>query len=352
MGFWPVSEPQAGSANRIPAVVPRSAPEFVRRLCSATSVSRAARWKRLDNWKQRAPPTYRQQAVEDSVDQPGSRVRTDDKTWKAILAEAIEHIGETKCWVSASRAGVGAGKDSARTRRLQLRADAIGVLETDFSAPRRKAVWDLVTRPEKSPPLAGNSDSVVENTANGRRVAGTQNHCMHGKDAIIEDILAWRSFDPHNPDHPAAGSRGRSQDPACPMRSADWRTAARIFEVCRLRQTETYDLPCFDTAYGRTCKASLPGNSEILRALLAEQAKLQGRQRTRGGRLCPFHTNALRTQRSFPRALGGGSAQLIRVNFTHSPRQCDDRSLRAVGHKRGGVSFSPTATFALGANRS
>jgi hypothetical protein len=36
---------------------------------------------------------------------------------------------------------------------------------------------------------------VVENTAKGRRGAGTQNHCMHGKDAVIEDILDWRPFD-------------------------------------------------------------------------------------------------------------------------------------------------------------
>ena len=36
---------------------------------------------------------------------------------------------------------------------------------------------------------------MVENTTNGRRGAGTQNHCMHGKDAIIEDILAWRPFE-------------------------------------------------------------------------------------------------------------------------------------------------------------
>jgi hypothetical protein len=80
-----------------------------------------------------------------------------------------------------------------RARTVVQRADAIGVLETDFSAPRA-AVWDLVTKPGNRLRWQG-SDSVVENTANGRRGAGTQNHCTHGKDAIIEDILAWRPFD-------------------------------------------------------------------------------------------------------------------------------------------------------------
>ena len=63
----------------------------------------------------------------------------------------------------------------------------------DFAAPRA-AVWDLITRPGNRLRWQG-SDAVVENTANGRRGDGTQNPRMHGKDAIIEDILACRPFD-------------------------------------------------------------------------------------------------------------------------------------------------------------
>jgi hypothetical protein len=32
----------------------------------------------------------------------------------------------------------------------------------------------------------------VENAGNGRRGIGTENHCMHGKDAIVEEVLDWR----------------------------------------------------------------------------------------------------------------------------------------------------------------
>ena len=77
-----------------------------------------------------------------------------------MLAEAIEHIGETKCWVSDLEQAWARESDSART--VVQRADAIGVLETDFSAPRA-AVWDLVTRPENRLRWQG-IDSVVENT--------------------------------------------------------------------------------------------------------------------------------------------------------------------------------------------
>jgi hypothetical protein len=36
---------------------------------------------------------------------------------------------------------------------------------------------------------------MVEKVTKGRRGAGTQNHCTHGKDAIVEDIVDWRPFD-------------------------------------------------------------------------------------------------------------------------------------------------------------
>ena len=73
------------------------------------------------------------------------------------------------------------------------RADAFAVIERDFAAPR-PAVWELVTLPAHHLRWQ-RSDGFVEKAVKGRRGAGTQNHCLHGKDAIIEDILDWRPFD-------------------------------------------------------------------------------------------------------------------------------------------------------------
>ena len=123
-------------------------------------------------------------------------------------SEAIEHIGETKCWVSDLEQAWSSENEARRS--VVERANAIGVIETDFPAPR-PAVWDLITMPGNRPRWQG-SDSVVENTVKGRRGAGTQNHCLHGKDAIIEDILDWLPVRPHNLHHPAADP-GRSQNP-------------------------------------------------------------------------------------------------------------------------------------------
>jgi len=106
-------------------------------------------------------------------------------------AEAIEHIGETKCWVSDLEEAW--TRETETARNLVQRADAFMIMERDFAAPRQ-AVWDLVTSPQHRPRWQ-HSDRVVENAAKGRRGAGTQNHCLHGKDVIIEDVVDWRPFD-------------------------------------------------------------------------------------------------------------------------------------------------------------
>jgi hypothetical protein len=37
--------------------------------------------------------------------------------------------------------------------------------------------------------------SVDEEVRGGRRGVGTTNHCVHGKDAVVEEILDWRPFE-------------------------------------------------------------------------------------------------------------------------------------------------------------
>jgi uncharacterized protein YndB with AHSA1/START domain len=105
--------------------------------------------------------------------------------------EAIEHIGETKCWVSDLEQAWAREIETAHT--LVQRADAFMIMERDFPAPRQ-VVWDLVTSPQHHLRWQ-RSDGVVENVVQGRRGAGTQIHCLHGKDAIIEEVIDWRPFD-------------------------------------------------------------------------------------------------------------------------------------------------------------
>jgi hypothetical protein len=39
------------------------------------------------------------------------------------------------------------------------------------------------------------ADAIIENSGDRRRGIGTEYHCMHGKDAIVEEVLDWRPFD-------------------------------------------------------------------------------------------------------------------------------------------------------------
>ncbi|HEY1749004.1 MAG TPA: DUF2652 domain-containing protein [Xanthobacteraceae bacterium] len=105
--------------------------------------------------------------------------------------ETIDIIGDVKLWLcdldEAWR------KENEQTRVEITRHEAYAILEFDIAAPRR-AVWEYLTVPalwQKWWP----TDALVEHSANRRRGVGTQVHCMHGKDAIIEELLDWRPFD-------------------------------------------------------------------------------------------------------------------------------------------------------------
>ncbi len=179
-------------------------------------------------------------------------------------AEAIEHIGETKCWVSDLEQAWASENEAKRS--VVARDNAFGVLETDFPAPRA-AVWDLITLPGNRPRWQG-SDSVVENTVKGRRGAGTQNHCMHGKDAVIEDILNWHPFDHITLTTPLPA-------PGAPKILMSYAFGERAdggthFEV-RFAKPKPKDLPFYEHVWPNV-QSKFSGEFEILRALLAEQA--------------------------------------------------------------------------------
>jgi len=105
--------------------------------------------------------------------------------------ETIDIIGEVKCWVRDLQDAW--EKENERRRTEVTREDSAAVFEFDIAAPR-PMVWEHFTMPGHRPKWQG-SDVVHEKSDTGRRGVGTRNHCMHGKDAIIEEVLDWRPFD-------------------------------------------------------------------------------------------------------------------------------------------------------------
>jgi Protein of unknown function (DUF2652) len=105
--------------------------------------------------------------------------------------ETIDIIGDVKLWLRDLEEAW--EKQNERTRIEVTRADAYLTWDFDIAAPRQ-TVWEYITVPgqwQKWWP----TDAIIENSSSGRRGVGTENHCMHGKDAIIEELLDWRPFD-------------------------------------------------------------------------------------------------------------------------------------------------------------
>ena len=72
--------------------------------------------------------------------------------------------------------------------------DAGYVLETIQAAPR-DIVWSFMTDPALRPRWQADVQAVDELPTAPRRGVGTTNHCMHGKDVLVEEILDWRPTD-------------------------------------------------------------------------------------------------------------------------------------------------------------
>jgi len=105
--------------------------------------------------------------------------------------ETIDIIGDIKLWLRDLEAAW--QKENEQTRVEVTREDAYAILDFDIAAPRQ-AVWEYLTVPgqwQKWWP----TDGLVDQSGNRRRGVGTKVHCMHGKDAIIEELLDWRPFD-------------------------------------------------------------------------------------------------------------------------------------------------------------
>jgi hypothetical protein len=105
--------------------------------------------------------------------------------------EAIDIIGDVKLWLRDLEEAW--QKENEQTRVEVTRADSYMTLEYDIAAPRQK-VWEYFTVPGQWQSWWP-ADAIIENSSKGRRGVGTKNHCMHGKDAIIEETLDWRPFD-------------------------------------------------------------------------------------------------------------------------------------------------------------
>ena len=107
--------------------------------------------------------------------------------------ETYDRIGDVSTWVlDLERRWA---QEEARERIFVRPDDSILIVSVPTDVPPQVA-WEYITKPGQRmawQPWVTNVD--VRGATGGRRGPGSANHCMHGKDAVVEEILDWRPYD-------------------------------------------------------------------------------------------------------------------------------------------------------------
>ena len=106
--------------------------------------------------------------------------------------EQYEHIGQVRVFVYNLEAR---WAEEQKRRRVYI-APGKGNAEWSFDVPATPAVvWEYLTSPTKRLLFTPGITGFDQENPGGRRGPGTKNHCAHGQDVIVEEVLDWRPFD-------------------------------------------------------------------------------------------------------------------------------------------------------------
>jgi hypothetical protein len=102
--------------------------------------------------------------------------------------EAYESVGEVSGWVADL--GAAWDEEQRRDRTKVGDGDALAVISIPAPVPR-EILWEWATSPARRIRWTSGMTDIVEDLPTGRRGTGTVNHCVHGKDVTIEEVLDW-----------------------------------------------------------------------------------------------------------------------------------------------------------------
>ena len=107
--------------------------------------------------------------------------------------ETYDRIGEVPAWAhDLERRWL---EEEARERVFVTPGEAILDLAVETRVPPQVA-WEFLTKPgQRMTWQPWVTEVTIEGASGGRRGVGSANHCRHGKDAVIEEILDWRPYD-------------------------------------------------------------------------------------------------------------------------------------------------------------
>jgi len=106
--------------------------------------------------------------------------------------ETFDDVGEVAGWIHDLGAAWTAELEQRRV--IVEQRDAGYVLDLVMPAPR-DTVWSYLTDPAVRPRWQLGVTGVNELPTAPRRGVGTVNHCMHGSEVLVEEVLDWRPTD-------------------------------------------------------------------------------------------------------------------------------------------------------------
>jgi uncharacterized protein YndB with AHSA1/START domain len=107
--------------------------------------------------------------------------------------ETYDRIGDVPAWAHDLERRW--QEEEARGRVRVTPEESILALSIPTSVPPQVA-WEFLTTPgQRMSWQPWVTEVTVKGTRGGRRGPGSANHCMHGNDAVIEEILDWRPYD-------------------------------------------------------------------------------------------------------------------------------------------------------------
>jgi uncharacterized protein YndB with AHSA1/START domain len=107
--------------------------------------------------------------------------------------ETYDRIGDVPAWAHDLERRW--QEEEARGRVRVTPEESILTLSVPTNVPPQVA-WGFLTKPgQRMRWQPWVTDVTIKGATGGRRGIGSANHCAHGKDAVIEEILDWRPYD-------------------------------------------------------------------------------------------------------------------------------------------------------------
>ena len=107
--------------------------------------------------------------------------------------EVYDQIGDVPAWAHDLERRW--QEEEARSRVFLAPEESILIVSVPTNVPPQVA-WEFLTTPgQRMTWQPWVTEVTLKGATGGRRGLGSANHCMHGKDAVIEEILDWRPYD-------------------------------------------------------------------------------------------------------------------------------------------------------------